>query len=323
MTIPPQNPFEHNPFGGAPFGASPSGPPVYSAPPVPPPDRPPVNALATLSVVFAFVFAPVGAVLGHLVLRQIRRTGERGRDRALVGTVLSYAVMIVVVGVLAVWLTRSESTPAPSGASSSVTAHPTVAPSDLANLEPTLDDVKTITGDQLLTMGEVLHRPNIGNAMGQTLDRPECKVAIDAGIPDSYNAGVMLGFYMPAFIDRGDPYNTVAVGSAVTAFLDPVTAQAQQANMLSTWSKCGAGSSVKVTFPDGRPFTFQVRGPNPMNNGVTTMEFATETELSVHAVATKSNVVIDLLVSYTGNGIDRARQTAVDVANQILNKIPG
>jgi hypothetical protein len=53
------------------------------------------------------------------------------------------------------------------------------------------------------------------------------------------------------------------------------------------------------------------------------MEMATEGELSVHAIATRANVVIDLLVSYTGNGADRARQAAADVANQILNKIPG
>ena len=39
----------------------------------------PVNAFATLSVVFAFLFAPVGAAFGHLGLSQIRRTGERGR----------------------------------------------------------------------------------------------------------------------------------------------------------------------------------------------------------------------------------------------------
>ena len=33
-----------------------------------------VNTLATLSLVFAFVFAPAGAILGHLGLAQIRRT---------------------------------------------------------------------------------------------------------------------------------------------------------------------------------------------------------------------------------------------------------
>ncbi len=321
MTTPPQNPFQHNPFGDTPFGSNPAAAPAYSTPTAPPPDRQPVNALATLSVVFAFLIAPVGAVLGHVSLRQIRRTGQRGRDRALVGTALSYAVIIVVAGVLIVWGVQPSGAPAHIAAPNA-TAPPTVAPSNLASLAPTLDDVKTITGDQSLVMGDILHRPNIGNAMGQTLDRPECRGAIDAGIPDLYDVGVMLGFYMPAFIDRADPYNTVTVGSAVAAFLDSATAQAQLGRMRSTWGKCGGGSSLRVTFPDGRPFTFQVAGPNSPGNGVTTMEMATEGELSVHAIATRANVVIDLLVSYTGNGADRARQAAADVANQILNKIP-
>jgi hypothetical protein len=321
MTIPPRNPFEHNPFGGTPFGSNSAAPPAYSTPAAPPPDRPPVNALATLSVVFAFLFAPVGAVLGHLSLRQIRRTGQRGRDRALVGTVLSYAVIVVVVGALVVWGLQPSGAPAHNAAPSTATP-PTVAPANLASLAPTLDDVKTITGDQSLVMGDILRRPNIGNAMGQTLDRPECRGAIDAGIPDLYDVGVMLGFYMPAFIDRADPYNTVTVGSAVAAFLDAATAQAQLGRMQSTFGRCGGGSSVRVTFPDGQPFTFQVKGPNSPGNGVTTMEMATEGELSVHAIATRANVVLDVLVSYTGNGADRARQAAADVANQILNKIP-
>ncbi|GIG85562.1 DUF4190 domain-containing protein [Plantactinospora endophytica] len=48
------------------------------------------NVLAILSLVFAFVFAPAGIVLGHLARRQIRRTGEQGGQLATWGLVLSY-----------------------------------------------------------------------------------------------------------------------------------------------------------------------------------------------------------------------------------------
>ncbi|MEV0427959.1 DUF4190 domain-containing protein [Micromonospora sp. NPDC050495] len=48
------------------------------------------NVLAILSLVFAFVFAPVGIVLGHLAKRQIRQTGEEGNQLATWGLVLSY-----------------------------------------------------------------------------------------------------------------------------------------------------------------------------------------------------------------------------------------
>src|SRR3954453_19179082 len=84
------------------FGADPYPvPPGLSAPP--PPPRQEMNTFATLSVVFAFVFAPVGAVLGHLGLSQIRRTGQRGHDRALIGLTLSYAFIVIAIVAVVAW----------------------------------------------------------------------------------------------------------------------------------------------------------------------------------------------------------------------------
>ena len=325
MTIPPQNPFEHNPFGGTPFGSSPTGPPVYSTPPVPPPDRQPVNALATLSVVFAFVFAPVGAVLGHLSLRQIRRAGQRGRDRALVGTVLSYAVIIAVAVVaLVVWAVQPSSSPKHAAPSTPrpADAQPAVTPSDLARLVPTLAEAKAITGDDRLIQAVILRRPEDLAAGGQTTDRPECRGVLYAGVPDLYNVGTLVNYYLPVFADRADPANTRSIDAAIAAFPDPAAAQAQLTKMSSAWRQCG-GLPVNITFLDKSTVAFSLNEPIDAGHGITTIEASARADLSVHAIAAKANVVIDLLVSYTGNDVDRARQTAVDVANQILNKIPG
>ncbi|WP_197694105.1 sensor domain-containing protein [Mycobacterium sp. 852002-40037_SCH5390672] len=275
--------------------------------------------MATLSVVFAFVFAPVGAVLGHLGLRQIRRTGQRGRDRALVGTVLSYAVIIVLVGVLVVWVARPDSTPVHNAAPSAPPPPATVAPSDVPGLMPSLNDVKSITGDQTLVLGGVLHKPQLGD---ETLDRAECRGALDVGVPDLYPSTALLGFYMPTYVSMGDAFNAISVAPGVGAFQDEAAAQKQLTKFLSVWRQCN-GASVKDTQPNKEPFTLLVSGPIDVGTGISTVEMATENELNVHAIAAKANVVIDLLVSYTGNGVDRARRTAVDVANQILNKIPG
>ncbi|TDB77523.1 DUF4190 domain-containing protein [Micromonospora sp. KC723] len=57
------------------------------------------NVMAILSLVFAFVFAPAGIVLGHLAKRQIRQTGDEGDQLATWGLVLSYA--FTVLGLLA------------------------------------------------------------------------------------------------------------------------------------------------------------------------------------------------------------------------------
>ena len=136
-----------DPFGTEPFGSSPYGSPMPTASPAPSGE---VNKLATLSIVFAFVFAPVGVVLGHVALAQISRRGERGRDRALIGLTLSYLFILFAVVALIVWLiigggprssptqatpSRTATTAPPSVSTTVVTApppqRPTVAVEDL------------------------------------------------------------------------------------------------------------------------------------------------------------------------------------------------
>ena len=95
------DPFGGDPFAGDPFavgrpGASASQDPARTS------HQQETNTLATLSVVFAFVFAPAGVILGLLALSQIHETGDRGRDRALVGVTLSYVFITVAVVALVV-----------------------------------------------------------------------------------------------------------------------------------------------------------------------------------------------------------------------------
>lgn len=62
--------------------------PGYPPPPYGQPQG--TNIMAILSLVFAFVFPPVGIVLGHIAKKQIRQTGEQGDGLATAGLVLSY-----------------------------------------------------------------------------------------------------------------------------------------------------------------------------------------------------------------------------------------
>jgi len=93
-------------FGGPPGygGQPPYGQPAYGPPPgyggppgygVPGYGFPPgygyprpTNTLAILSLVMAFVFSPVGLVLGIVARRQIRQTGEQGDGLALAGIII-------------------------------------------------------------------------------------------------------------------------------------------------------------------------------------------------------------------------------------------
>jgi hypothetical protein len=75
------------------------GPPVGYAPP--PQYGRPTNTMAILALVMAFVFAPVGLILGIIARKQIARTGEDGDGLALAGIIVGgvitafFAVMIV------------------------------------------------------------------------------------------------------------------------------------------------------------------------------------------------------------------------------------
>ena len=89
-----------DPFGADPFDPFTGG--ATGAPETAAPQQQETHTLATLSVVFAFVFAPAGLILGHLALSQIHQTGQRGRDRALVGVTLSYVFIAVAVVALIV-----------------------------------------------------------------------------------------------------------------------------------------------------------------------------------------------------------------------------
>jgi hypothetical protein len=81
-------------YGGqAGYGAPGYGPPPgYGAPGYGPPPGygypRPTNTLAILSLVMAFVFSPVGLVLGIVARRQIRQTGEQGDGLALAGIII-------------------------------------------------------------------------------------------------------------------------------------------------------------------------------------------------------------------------------------------
>ncbi len=95
------DPFDGDPFARDPFAVGRNDASLSQAP-APTSLRQEINTLATLSVVFAFVFAPAGVILGHLALSQIDETADRGRDRALVGVTLSYVFLTVAVVALVV-----------------------------------------------------------------------------------------------------------------------------------------------------------------------------------------------------------------------------
>lgn len=91
--------------GSSPAGAPPPvypqtayGPPGYGYQPYPMPAVRPTNGLAiaalicSLSGMVVGLSAPVGAILGHVALRQIRERGEEGQGMALAGVIVGWVI---------------------------------------------------------------------------------------------------------------------------------------------------------------------------------------------------------------------------------------
>jgi eukaryotic-like serine/threonine-protein kinase len=323
-----QNPLSYDPLARVPV-EPPTEPPEEFPEPAEPPSHPRVNTFATLSLVYAFVFAPAGAILGHLGLAQIRRTGQQGRQRALVGLALSYVFIALTVVGLVVWATlaasNSNQTATPS-VTSAPPPPPTVAPTDLAHLLPGLADVRNITGDHNLAVGRTWDHVGSRDREGR-LDRAECSESIDPAAPDAYNVEAVFGYRASEFSDTRDPQNSMQVIAGVAAFRDAPAAQTQVTNLLSGWRQCG-GSDVTLTLPSSQALTFSLGLPTDAGNGITTMEVTTKGLVprhSVRAIAAKANIVIDLdlsCVAPSTSTTDRAQQAAA-IANYILQKVPG
>src|ERR671921_689097 len=85
-----------------PYGAYPPPGPYAGYYGYPPPQQQSTNALAIVSLVCAFLFAPLGIIFGHISLSQIKKTGEEGRGLAIAGLVISYLVTVLAIVVVVV-----------------------------------------------------------------------------------------------------------------------------------------------------------------------------------------------------------------------------
>jgi hypothetical protein len=67
------------------------------------PDVRPLNTLSVVAIALGVIGGPVAAIFGHVAMRQIRETGERGMVLARIATGLGYLWLAVWVAVIS-WL---------------------------------------------------------------------------------------------------------------------------------------------------------------------------------------------------------------------------
>ena len=304
------------------FGADPYPvPPVISAPP--PPPRQETNTFATLSVVFAFVFAPVGAVLGHLGLSQIRRTGQRGHDRALIGLTLSYAFIVIAIVAVVVWaVVRTGPGPSSTVASPPARATSPAAPDErlvkaaqLPQLLLSIDEVKQAVNAPALA--KVEEGSGLSGDKGINVTPRECMSALFGGGASAYERSSSRAAFTRAL--SGDGQNgMILLNETASTFESTAAATNLVSRTVGEWRGC-AGKSVTLIV-DGNPLVLDVG--EPTQNGTVMMlrntlrgsksGFSTD-----RAITSEANVVIDL--DAQGFDLDDSLQT---IANRIVDKVP-
>ena len=328
---------EHGPQfpGGYPYAPPPTGgyapypqgpyPPGYYPPPYSPPPTARPQWLAILSIAFAFVFAPLGAVFGHLALAQIKRGLQRGRDLALIGLTLSYAFIVLTVAALAVWIVTDA-----NSHDTMVATSPDGTVADPAHPEtPSAPGVSGDLAGVLLgvdELGSILHTPGLeetrssksegGGSKDAKADPAECATAVAAGLNTVYDHSGATDY---AHAGYSDPTTATLVDEVAASFPTAAAAKKFVAENAELWTKC-AGKTFTLSSSDSPALTWELGTPVTSGNQVTLHNTLTARQgLPQHRIlAARGNIVIDISVLAKQLGDEPAT-----IADRMLDRIPG
>lgn len=286
-----------DPYSGGPpvstgYVATAPAAPGFSPTPRPEPE---VDELATLSVVVAFVFAPAGVVIGHLALRRIKRTGEPGRKRALIGTTLSYVITVIALLSLLFWLLWPVGSPKQT--------HSAV-PADVLLTIPELDQ---------LLQSSFKDNPTASHSGGPEIVRPltdefeggenPCGGAVAVGAGSTYAGGTVDSAATRSAIYKDGEHRYAGVSQVAVAMASPADAQRVLEQATRQWQQC-QGSSVTWKVPAGSKLSLVDTVSNvQVVDGILTATIQNGSAKSTvytptaRALAVKGNLVIEASVS--------------------------
>ncbi|OCB33378.1 hypothetical protein A5676_03635 [Mycobacterium malmoense] len=248
------------------------------------------------------------------------------RRRLVTAGALTGVVLLAAAITIAAWPPDTTTDPPAAqppiaGTSTTATpsAPPTVAPAELADLLPSLDDVKSIANDPNIALVGTEQR--MSDDQSVTVERPECLEVLGQGSPGAYDLSAVTGFYASDMSDRAasPPMQT---SQGVAALHDAAAARKQFARLQAVWRQC-ANSTEKSTV-NGVAIEDVIGTPVDAGDGINTLDVqvrrGARAVYSVRAIAAKANVVIDLYA--IAPTTERADQIARAIAKSILVKIP-
>ncbi len=296
-------------------------PPVILAPPPPLPQK--TNTFAILSVVFAFLCAPAGAVLGHLGLDQIRRTGQRGRDWAVIGLTLSYTFIVIAVASLVIWTVAGREAERPSTvAASPPPATSSAAPDErfvtaaqLPKLLLSIDEVKQAVNAPNLT--EVEEAAGLNGDQNLNITPRECISSLFAGAESAYKRTADRGAFTRAITGDGQD-GIILLNETMATFENTAAASHLVSQVVGQWRGCAGKSVAFIT--DRNALTLDVGQPIQQGTVMVLRNTLRGSETGVSSdrvIAAKANVVIDLDAQgyYLGDSLET-------IARRILDRVP-
>jgi hypothetical protein len=292
--------------------------------------------LATLSVAFAFVFAPAGAVLGHLGLRQIARTGERGHTRAIIGIALSYTIIVLSVVALVVWTaTGTDSNqPGPGRAG---------AGSKIEGLLLSVEEVKAILngGTNAVPVPNLTAQPSSAALVPSpgtqgSMDPADCAPVMIAASQDGYRDSGYRAVHSVTMSQPG-PQGEQSVTQSVLEFPNAATAQRALLSILKTIQTCsgrgqpgqeGMLDDFRFTEPGGgAPEDWEIVHPDLENPGVSDSSKFDVTSLRTVPGATGGAFYgVERSLGFKGNAIVDVSVRGLNIifeGSEILTKIMG
>jgi hypothetical protein len=114
----PGQPYPSQPYPGQPYPQQPYGSP-YPMPPQRGTNGMAIGSLVTsiaCLLVFGGIGSFIGAILGHVALGQIKRTGEQGRGLAIAGIIIGWVAtaLWLIVAVIVIWILAVAANTTPS-----------------------------------------------------------------------------------------------------------------------------------------------------------------------------------------------------------------
>lgn len=92
------------PYGNQGYQGQPGYPTQQQEPYAGYPLQPRTNTLAIIAFISSFFISLAGVIMGHLALKQIKRTGEGGRGLAIAALVIGYAGIVFGLILLVVFI---------------------------------------------------------------------------------------------------------------------------------------------------------------------------------------------------------------------------